>query len=233
MVCFYGANLANAYTADSEVVRDFAVGYTIKASGKLKNYNGTPEMDTGGYIYYNSYIEARKFAEAFNTALEAVCDANGNTVAADLASAWSAQATAYAALDATLEQPILKNATAKTTSNATAVELCAAKYDYILGKYGTSTLSNFINRTVAPSSANTRFAAIESNNAALVVVAITAFVGITFVGGNSLFNRTKGLLVYDQLRVSFVLYKFHIFYEKMHLYCMCDKMMSIWHLMKN
>ncbi len=187
----YGENLADAYTADSEVVRDFAVGYTIKASGKLKNYNGTPEMDTGGFIYYNSYIQVRKYAEAFNTALEAVCDANGNTVAADLESAWSAQATAYAALDATLEQPILKNATAKTTSNATAVELCAAKYDYILGKYGTSTLSNFINRTVAPSSANARFAAIESNNAALVVVAITAFVGITFVGGYFLLRKKK------------------------------------------
>lgn len=187
----YGANLADAYTADSEVQRDFNVGYTIKASGKLLNYNGTPEMNAGGYIYYNSYIEVRKYAEAFNTALEAVCDANGNTVAADLESAWSAQATAYAALDATLEQPILKNATAKTTSNATAVELCAAKYDYILGKYGTSTLSNFINRTVAPSSANARFAAIESNNAALVVVAITAFVGITFVGGYFLLRKKK------------------------------------------
>lgn len=187
----YGANLADAYTADSEVVRDFAVGYTIKASGKLLNFNGTPEMNAGGYIYYNNYIEARKYAEAFNTALEAVCDADGNTVAADLESAWSAQATAYAALDATLEQPILKNATAKTTSSATAVELCAAKYDYILGKYGTTTLSNFIARTVSPSSANVRFAALANNNTALVVVVITAFVGFTFVGGYFFLRKKK------------------------------------------
>ncbi len=187
----YGANLADAYTADSEVVRDFAVGYTIKASGKLKNYNGTPEMDTGGYIYYNSYIEARKYAEAFNTALEAVCDANGNTVAADLASAWSSQSTAYAALDSVVK-PILTDATAKTTSNATAVELCAAKYDYILGKYGTSTLSNFMNRTVAASSANGGLRAlVNNNNNALIVVVIAAFVSATFIGGYFLLRKKK------------------------------------------
>ncbi len=187
----YGANLADAYSADSEVCRDFAVGYTIKASGKLKNYNGTPEMDTGGYIYYNSYIEARKFAEAFNTALEAVCDANGNTVAADLASAWSSQSTAYAALDSVVK-PILTDATAKTTSNATAVELCAAKYDYILGKYGTSTLSNFMNRTVAASSANGGLRAlVNNNNNALIVVVIAAFVSATFIGGYFLLRKKK------------------------------------------
>ena len=188
----YGTNLADAYAADSEVVRDFAVGYTIKASGKLKNFNGTLEMDTGGYIYYNNYIEARKFAEAFNTALEAVCDADGNTVAADLASAWSTQGTAFAALDATLEQTILTNATAKTSSNATAVELCAAKYDYILGKYGTSTLSNFMNRTVAASSANTGLRSIVvDNNSALVIVVVISFVTATFVGGYFFLRKKK------------------------------------------
>ena len=187
----YGDNLADAYSADSEVQRDFAVGYTIKASGKLKNYNGTPEMDTGGYIYYNSYIEARKYAEAFNTALEAVCDANGNTVAADLASAWSSQSTAYAALDSVVK-PILTDATAKTTSGATAVELCAAKYDYILGKYGTSTLSNFMNRTVAASSANTGVRAfVANNNGALIVVVVAAFVSATFIGGYFFLRKKK------------------------------------------
>ena len=148
-------------------------------------------MATGGRVYYNSYIEARLFAETFNTALEAVCDADGNTAAADLASAWSSQATAFAALDATLEQPILTNATAKTTSSATAVELCAAKYDYIIGKYGTSTLSNFMSRTVSPSSANVRFAALANNNTALVVVVITAFVGVTFIGGYFFLRKKK------------------------------------------
>lgn len=187
----YSTALATYYTANTEVARDFGVGYTITASGKLTNYNGTLEMTTGGRVYYNSYIEARLFAEAFNTALEAVCDADGNTVAADLESAWSAQATAFAALDATLEQPILKNATAKTTSSATAVELCAAKYDYILGKYGTTTLSNFIDRTVSPSSANVRFAALANNNTALVVVVITAFVGVTFIGGYFFLRKKK------------------------------------------
>ena len=188
----YSTALDTYYTADSEVQRDFAVGYTITASGKLTNYNGTLEMNQGGRVYYNSYIEARLFAEAFNTALEAVCDADGNTVAADLTSEWNTQATAFAALDATLEQTILTEATAKTTSSATAVELCAAKYDYILGKYGTSTLSNFMNRTVAASSANGGLRAlVNNNNNALIVVVIAAFVSATFIGGYFLLRKKK------------------------------------------
>ena len=187
----YGQNLGTYYTAESEVQRDFNVGYKVKASGKLTVYNGTPEMDTGGYIYYNSYIEARTFATAFNTALEAVCDADGNTAAADLASAWSTQGTAFAAL-ASDAQTVLTNATAKTSSSATAVELCAAKYDYILGKYGTSTLSNFMNRTVAASSANTGVRTFATNNnGALIVVVITAFVSATFIGGYFFLHKKK------------------------------------------
>ena len=188
----YSTELATYYSTNAEVARDFAVGYTITASGKLKNYSGTLEMTTGGRVYYNSYIEARLFAEAFNTALEAVCDADGNTVAADLASAWNSQATAFAALDATLEQPILTGATAKTTSSATAVELCAAKYDYILGKYGTSTLSNFMSRTVAASSSNGGLRAVVAGNSnALIIVVIAAFVSATFVGGYFFLRKKK------------------------------------------
>ena len=188
----YGESLSDYYSENSEVSRDFVVGCTVKASGKLVYYNNvTPEMNQGGFVDYNSYIEARTFAEAFNTALEAVCDADGNTVAADLASAWSTQATAFTSLKA-VEQAHLTNATAKTTSSATAVELCAAKYDYILGKYGTSTLSNFMNRTVAASSANVGLRTIVvDSNSALMIVVITAFVSVTFVGGYFFLRKKK------------------------------------------
>ena len=188
----YGTNLADAYSENSEVARDFGLGYTVKASGKLVYYNSvTPEMNAGGLVYYNSYIEARTFATAFNTALEAVCDADGNTAAADLASAWSTQGTAFGAL-ASDAQVILTEAAAKTTSSATAVELCAAKYDYILGKYGTSTLSNFMNRTVAASSANTGVRTFATNNnGALIVVVVAAFVSATFIGGYFFLRKKK------------------------------------------
>ena len=196
----YGTDLGTYYSQNSEVQRDFNVGYTIKASGKLTLFNGTPEMNAGGYVSYNSYIEARLFAEAFNTALEAVCDADGATVAADLASAWSSQATAFAALDETTEQSILTNATAKTTSGATAVELCVAKYDYIIGKYNTTTVTtytDFMGRVDAGkitlssgSNLMNRFI-LNSDTTVLTVIVITAVLGFTTIGGYFLLRKKK------------------------------------------
>lgn len=142
----YGVALADAYATDDDVKVDFNVGNHVLFVGEFTYYNNTtPETKQGtADITYCDYIEARKYATAFNAAFEAegVCDEQGESVVATLASVWSAQSTSFEELD-TDTKAILTGSEASTKASATAVEKCAAKYDYIGGKYNTQLGAEF------------------------------------------------------------------------------------------
>lgn len=184
----YGVALGTAYSDNSEVVRDFAVGYHVIVKSTFIYYSETtPETEQNkADIVYSDYIEARKYADAFNVAFEAegVCDAEGESVVETLASVWSEQSIAYSALDSDAKS-ILASTEGSTKSSATDVEKCAAKYDYIGGKYQTQLGAeyDFMGRNPSPISGGTiqRFdMATEDNNTMIIVISIAAVSALAF-----------------------------------------------------
>ena len=141
----------------------------------------TPETNQNvANVKYNSYIEARKFAEGFNSAFEAegVCDADGHSTVSTLASVWSDQATEFDSLDE-YAQTILTGAEASSKASATAVEKCAAKYDYIGGKYQTELGAefDFMARNPSPVESgriNDLYDAASDSNTMVIIIAIAA-----------------------------------------------------------
>ena len=195
----FGTDLGTYYTADSKVQEDFDVGHVVRASGKLVYYNNTtPEMNQGGYVYYNNYIEARVFAEDFIDGLEAVCDANGNTNPSNLATAWTNGQTAFAALDEELEQTLFAAADGKINGNT--VEKCVAKYDYIISKYNTTsatTYADFMGRVSAGKitlqGSNNRLSLIggSNNTVLIVVIAVSSLIALSSVGMFFIIRKRK------------------------------------------
>ena len=183
----YGVALADAYTIDDDVKVDFNVGNHVLFVGEFAYYNNTtPETKQGtADITYCDYIEARKYATAFNAAFEAegVCDAEGESVVATLASVWGAQSTSFQGLDDDTKA-ILTGAEPSSKASATAVEKCAAKYDYIGGKYQTQLGDeyDFMGRNPSPVSGGAiqRFDMSGDNNTMVIVISIAAISALAF-----------------------------------------------------
>ena len=190
VMSIYGTAIGTYYSNDNQVVRDFNVGNKIQIYSKIVYFQGTtPEtVQNVANIRYNNYIKAREYAEQFNNSLSSVCDASGNTNLEDLQAMWSIQANYFADAIDDDARAVLTNATASSSESATAVEQCAAKYDYIAGKYNTQLGAefDFMGRNPAPigDGANYRIDSFNENrNSTLTVVMISiASVGIVSLG---------------------------------------------------
>ena len=145
-------------------------------------------------VYFGDVSEdlaaAIKFAQEFNTALESVCVAQGQTVVADLQAAWQAQATSFGSL-MEAAQTILKDAT--TEHSNLDIKAFAAKYDYVYSHY-TSELEdyggNFVDRT--PVAASPFLFGLANDNSTLItIVVICSVSSITLLGAILLIKRRR------------------------------------------
>lgn len=151
-------------------------------------FNVTVSSSSNSYVQFtkavfyadNSTDGATTFAQTFLSAI--TCDSTGATAPTFTSgNSWSSLSTAYSALS-TSDKNTLKNATAN--ENGTNIEKAMARYDYIVGKYGTSTYENFIGRTVTPiSGANTMkvFNGNSTNNILLILGSISLLGGLTYL----------------------------------------------------
>ena len=166
------------YESENDTIYTTIGTYKYYFGGKT----GTTYTTIGAYsnttIGYYTHFEntAEVFAHRFLYKIG--CDATGNN-APTFATGfnWSQLNTLYSNLN-TVEQNNLKNATANENSSD-IVEKAMARYDFICRKYGSSTFSNFINRSSANGS-NFRMFAITNDNKTLIILAISA--SICFVG---------------------------------------------------
>ncbi len=195
----YSTDIATFYNGKDSayVANDFPEGSTLLVKSKFTEYNGTPETVNGqSDIIWSDMIEARKFAEGFNSAFEAVCDGDGNSDVDDLTAAWSLQKTAFEALEES-SQNYLKAAEAKTTASATPLELFAAKYEYIGGKYQTQLglEFDFLNRNPQPiAGAPYVIPTINSKNTSTIVIVVVALTSITSIGVLLVIKRKRSLV---------------------------------------
>ncbi len=144
---------------------------------------------TGGALsLYKKAYTAVEYASVLMNYLGEVCDAtNGNTNVTDLTSTWAILSAEYALLDSTVKAELGND------SESTIVLNALSAYDYVVGKYnktqGLTAINDFMNREPTPVGAKSL--KIMDNNAALMVVIITAFVTMTFVGGYFFLRKKK------------------------------------------
>jgi hypothetical protein len=177
IVASAGGSTNIAYNASAGRFSCYAASYL---SGGYGTY---PEI----YEDVSKFTAAMDWATAFNSTLSPICTSgvNNTTPSADLLNAWSSQGTNYSALS-TLQKSFIKNAAGELTGNP--VGQAVLRYDGILGKYGVSTLSNFVDR---PTSGSFNASALSGSAdwAILLVVGLSAL-GLVVAAG-VIFLRKK------------------------------------------
>lgn len=183
-----GVALGEAYADNNALQKDINVGNIVLVKGTFVFYNSaTPETSQGtADIVWSDYLEAKDYAIAFNQAIGGVCDSEGATVVSTLAGAWSTQSTNYSSLSDEAKY-VLRTASASSTENATDVRKCAAKYDYVAGKYRTQLMENYDFMGRNPKAINSGFRGLniiseESNSVILIIVlSSVAVISLGFV----------------------------------------------------
>ena len=133
-----------------------------------------------------SAADASSWAASFVTAIGSHCDAAqqaANTPDVNLVNAWAGQQTSFEALSGAA-QPLVK-ADYSSDSNITAAR---ALYNFILGKYGTGSLTNFLG-TEVPYAARVTDHSWSSSEEAILFVAAILLAGA--LGGIFLLRRKK------------------------------------------
>ena len=158
-----------------------------EASGTVQDWRGYTSA-TAGNREENTDLQAfdaTQFATEFLSTYTAGCIQTGSYDENNMM--WDTAAAQYALL-ANADKTTLANAVAN--ENGTTVQQAAARYDFIVGKYGTSTLSDFMSRTPSAPSNPMRAYIADSSTASMIVI-ITAVLGVTTVGGYFFLRKKK------------------------------------------
>ncbi|HNX16277.1 MAG TPA: bacterial Ig-like domain-containing protein [Bacilli bacterium] len=141
-----------------------------------------------GWDYVNVEFYDTNNAKAFSTAFLASITCDGGVTAPSLAN-WSAQASNYLALSSD-DKYIFVNTVAN--ASGTIIEQCAARYDYIVNKYGDTVYSNFMSRTPAESSTSSTIYANYRYNMTAIIVILLSSLGLT---GALFFAKKKKAII--------------------------------------
>ena len=127
---------------------------------------------------------AKRFNKTLSTGANAVCDANGNTDLNALTAAWSDLSTAFNNLSATSQNRF------KGSTSGGDIAKAVALYDYILNKYGTSSLSDFMGRDPVRSNIMGKEVKLVNYDASLALLVILSLT-ITTVGAYIFLRKKK------------------------------------------
>ncbi|MGM9873848.1 MAG: Ig domain-containing protein [Bacilli bacterium] len=197
----YDTALATYYTDNTEVTRDFNVGYRVTVSATFTLYNNIAETSSGtANVVWNNYIEAREYGETFldflSTGTDAICDSEGNTSLENLVDAWGLLAEEYFTLTDDAKS-IYETSTANSTG--TDVQKTLSLYQYIGEKYGhqleTEELANFdfMNMGITPrsSSSTVLLGYLNDNNNHLPLVIIASLIGLVIISTTYFVKKRK------------------------------------------
>ena len=161
--------------------------YGISSSGVVSTpgvYTIYLKSTDGGYNFPNVYLSmeddasAKLIAQTFNTALTSVCESTvsgGST--SQITSAFSTQKNYYDHLTQTCQTKV------KSSSSDADVVNMRAKYDYIVGKYGTTIAPDYMGRNPAPiGSASILGSVINKSADTGAIIAIASAMVITATG---------------------------------------------------
>ena len=131
-----------------------ASGPTATAAGVYKFYLQTTDTVNYNIVYIamDSQASAIFFAQTFNSSIGGICQMDGSTNKASLTSAWGLSSSAGLYKNYSLLTDEAKEYLDEESENED-IQTFFAKYDYVLGKYGTSIVGNFLERSVSPKAA--------------------------------------------------------------------------------
>ncbi|NLB49587.1 MAG: hypothetical protein GX807_02070 [Erysipelotrichia bacterium] len=134
------------------------------------------------------------FADSFNTAIGAVCDADGETIVSSLATAWANQAAAFNGLTDT-QKAVFADLGAEGDVAGTTMQKAIAKYEYVAAKYNTQLMASgwdFMSRNIAPvsESSSTLINTLNDSSVVLLIV-IISLVSVTTIAGTFYLRKRK------------------------------------------
>lgn len=182
-----------------QVDSETAVKCLITGLYWVKNQAGS--MDNWKDIVFvrDDAATANHLAKQFNTTIESICSGitGGTKSLSDLQNVWGSKS------GTTLNKNFVGQLTAtlnyfKTSSTTTDTDIlaCVAKYDYIINKYGTTALPDFIGRNngyqAAPQGRNINLVFnTGTNNSTVVIIIVSTLVAVSAVGGYFLLRKRK------------------------------------------
>lgn len=186
-----GQMVAETYTLGEErafVSLDNNGNFAFSEGGTYAFY-----VNNQNKVYFN--IGEYVFHTKFLTEVGGVCNAQGKTVIANLQSVWAEQKSAYNALSAADKKNITDVGFNGGDEHSSDDRLkMIAKYHYIVTKYGTSVVEDFIwNQTIAASQSNNSkllFGNDSSTEATVIIVTVTTLAAIA-VGGYFLLKKKR------------------------------------------
>jgi hypothetical protein len=140
------------------------------------------------YRVYDQTEEATNFAQSFNTDIGGVCSSSGDTVLSNLETQWSSKYTLWSNLSTAAKNLFVSTAASSSTS-ASLIAQCKAKYLYILDKYPSdSNINDFMG--IRPQGANeSEIKGEDQSVIANVIIAIFLTTAIAFV--TRLFSKKR------------------------------------------
>ena len=160
--------------------------FTLAKTGSFATYASSIEVQLAGDLAVNT----RTWAQSFLSDL--VCDASGAN--APSTSSWSTLAGSFAALTTDEKNAILDCSyhTSELQANVgSALDRAVERYDYVLGKYGTTNYTNFLSRTIVSLSAPVIIGSLNTaRNTAILVLVVVSF-SVLVAAVNFLLKKKK------------------------------------------
>ena len=164
------ASYSNSYFAHASLASVFSVPTDNIVCAEANTYRMYYPCESKLYITTLDLAAADEYAEAF-LAATAVCDATGETnkITAQI---WGDQKAAFLALRSDTARGYLTNAVANDGVGATYLEQFGARYNYIVGKYGTAMFEDFAGRGAAGTLTFEELNVVEENDSSFFIIIV-------------------------------------------------------------
>ena len=185
---------SNSNNYSSDMVAQVPVdskNYNVYMEWYNDHFCGYSKVNSSCLVCLYKIYSADDFAQDFVNRI--TCDSTGST-APVMTNTWADISNLYDSIWSTDEQALLKNATftvsgsgsstvvTPTGSTTQIVANAMSKYDYIVGKYGTATYSDFINRNPAQFGNTFIHSFTEDNTNYLIVISVTVISMLAVTG---------------------------------------------------
>ena len=190
------ANYTSEGTLDYSMEYSLGVAYDFakKVGNNIQfTENGTFAVyfNKSNQIYLNKGADA--FYTKFLTEVGGICDPEGDTNLTNLASVWAAQEDAFNSLSKTERDAIKAVGFDGGDESGDDLHKVIAKYHYILTKYGTAVLNDFIFNQINIE-ANVNTVGMTADDTTMTVVVISAIAVISAAGLFFLIRRKRHLV---------------------------------------
>lgn len=193
----FGNSSNRLMTSESQQVLTISLNETVATITGASGFNLRFNSSNAGaerFGFYNSgtvnvslykLVESNAASDYADLFLETVvCDGQGNITSND----WDALATSFSDLSGADKAQFIEGTASETGSN---IQQCLARYDYIVGKYGSTTYADFMSRNPTFAARQVQIYSSADNNTAITVVIIVSLVSVTSLGVLIILKKRK------------------------------------------